>query len=183
MKIKNIIYSASVATVLAFGLSACSDSYLDETMFSNYGTDVTDVNAKVIGLHYKYAALWGMSSRQGFTGIWQDGTDVGAPGDTEGVEVPFFQSDRGVLHGIQGFRCLPGIFAILGPAILLVSAFLTAGYLFPIVVDAFFPGNDFESEKGFAEPGFLVNGAMIALCIVALLAGLFGVRVVGGIAF
>ena len=32
-----------------------------------------------------------MSSRQGFTGIWQDGTDVGAPGDTEGVEVPFFQ--------------------------------------------------------------------------------------------
>ena len=91
MKIKNIIYSASVATVLAFGLSACSDSYLDETMFSNYGTDVTDVNAKVIGLHYKYAALWGMSSRQGFTGIWQDGTDVGAPGDTEGVEVPFFQ--------------------------------------------------------------------------------------------
>ena len=91
MKIKNIIYSASVATVLAIGLSACSDSYLDETMFSNYGTDVTDVNAKVIGLHYKYAALWGMSSRQGFTGIWQDGTDVGAPGDTEGVEVPFFQ--------------------------------------------------------------------------------------------
>jgi hypothetical protein len=64
-----------------------------------------------------------------------------------------------------------------------VSAFLTAGYLFPIVVDAFFPGNDFESEKGFAEPGILVNGAMIALCTVALLAGLFGARVVGGIAF
>ena len=91
MKIKNIIYSASVATVLAIGLSACSDSYLDEYMFSDYGTDVTDVNAKIVGLHYKYAALWGMSSRQGFTGIWQDGTDVGAPGDTEGVEVPFFQ--------------------------------------------------------------------------------------------
>ena len=91
MKIKNIIYSASVATMLAIGLSACSDSYLDENLFSQYGTDVTDVNAKLIGLHYKYAALWGMSSRQGFTGIWQDGTDVGAPGDTEGVEVPFFQ--------------------------------------------------------------------------------------------
>ena len=60
-------------------------------MYSNYGTDVADVEAKVIGLHYKFAALWGMSSRQGFTGIWQDGTDVGAPGDTEGVEVPFFQ--------------------------------------------------------------------------------------------
>jgi hypothetical protein len=34
MKIKNIIYSASVATMLAIGLSACSDSYLDENLFS-----------------------------------------------------------------------------------------------------------------------------------------------------
>ena len=42
----------------------------------------------------------------------------------------------------------PGIFAVLGPAILLVSALLTAGYLFPIVVDEFFPGNDYEYEEG-----------------------------------
>ena len=89
MKLKNIIYSALAVSTLA--LTACSDSYLDEKMYSSYGTNVTDVEAKIIGLHYKYAALWGMSSRQGFTGIWQDGTDVGAPGDTEGVEVPFFQ--------------------------------------------------------------------------------------------
>ena len=89
MKLRNIIYSVVAVSTLA--LTSCSDSYLDEKMYSNYGTDVADVEAKVIGLHYKYAALWGMSSRQGFTGIWQDGTDVGAPGDTEGVEVPFFQ--------------------------------------------------------------------------------------------
>ena len=89
MKLKNIIYSA--LAVGALTLTSCSDSYLDEKMYSNYGTDVADVEAKLIGLHYKYAAIWGMSSRQGFTGIWQDGTDVGAPGDTEGVEVPFFQ--------------------------------------------------------------------------------------------
>lgn len=76
---------------IALGLTACSDSYLDETMYSKYGKDVSDVNAKLIGLHRQYMALWGMSSNQGFTGIWQDGTDVGAPGDTEGVEVPFFQ--------------------------------------------------------------------------------------------
>ena len=89
MKLRNIIYSVLAVSTLA--VTSCKDSYLDEKMFSNYGTDVADVEAKVIGLHYKYAALWGMSSRQGFTGIWQDGTDVGAPGDTEGVEVPFFQ--------------------------------------------------------------------------------------------
>ncbi len=79
----------------------------------------------------------------------------------------------------------PGIFAILGPAVLLVSALLTAGYLFPIVVDAFFPGNDFEYEDGedeFAEPGILVNASMIALCVVALVAGVFGAGIVGGIA-
>lgn len=90
MKLKNIVKGVMAMTI-ALGLTACSDSYLDETMYSKYGKDVSDVNAKLIGLHRQYMALWGMSSNQGFTGIWQDGTDVGAPGDTEGVEVPFFQ--------------------------------------------------------------------------------------------
>ena len=89
MKLRNIIYS--VLAVSALALTSCSDSYLDEKMYSSYGTDVTDVEAKVIGLHYKYADLWGWSDQQGFAGCWQDGTDVGAPGDTQGVEVPFFQ--------------------------------------------------------------------------------------------
>ena len=89
MKLRNIIYSAMAVSALA--LTSCSDSYLDEKMYSSYGTDVEDVEAKVIGLHYKYADLWGWSDQQGFAGCWQDGTDVGAPGDTQGVEVPFFQ--------------------------------------------------------------------------------------------
>ncbi len=50
--------------------------------------EVSDVNAKLVGLHRQYAAIWGMSSQQGFVGCWQVGTDVGAPGDTQGVEVP-----------------------------------------------------------------------------------------------
>ena len=74
----------------------------------------------------------------------------------------------------------PGIFALLAPVVLLVSALLTAGYLFPVVVDAFFPGNDFEGEGTFEEPGILMDGAMIALCITALLAGLFVAEIVGG---
>ncbi len=77
--------------VSALALTSCSDSYLEEKMYSSYGTDVTDVEAKVIGLHYKFADLWGWSDQQGFVGCWQDGTDVGAPGDTQGVEVPFYQ--------------------------------------------------------------------------------------------
>ena len=89
MKLRNIIYSTLAVSVLA--LSSCSDSYLDEKMFSKYGTDVSDVEAKIIGLHFKYADLWGWSDQQGFVGCWQDGTDVGAPGDTQGVEVPFYQ--------------------------------------------------------------------------------------------
>ncbi len=74
----------------------------------------------------------------------------------------------------------PGIFTVLAPVVLLISALLTAGYLFPVVVDAFFPGKDFEGDGTFAEPGILMDGAMIALCITALLAGLFGAGIVGG---
>lgn len=89
MKFKNILL-ASLATVALAGTS-CSDSFLDEEMYSSYGTNVSDVNAKVVGLHYKVGVILGYSGRQGYPGIWQVGTDVGAPGDTEGVEVPFYQ--------------------------------------------------------------------------------------------
>ena len=77
----------------------------------------------------------------------------------------------------------PGVFAVLGPVVLLISALLTAGYLFPVVVDAFFPEHDHEGDTEFAEPGILMNGAMIALCVVALVMGLFGAGIVGGLIF
>ena len=40
---------------------------------------------------------------------------------------------------------------------------------------------DTIEEKEFAEPGVLMDGAMIVLCIAALLAGLFGAGIVGGL--
>lgn len=40
-----------------------------------------------------------------------------------------------------------GVFAYLGPAMLLVSALLTAGYLLPIVIEGFLPGKDFETKN------------------------------------
>ena len=91
MKLKNIIYTMVGATTLSLGTSSCSDSFLAEKMYSNYGTDVADVNAKVLGLHYKVAQIIGWSGHQGFVGCWQVGTDVGSAGDTEGVEVPFYK--------------------------------------------------------------------------------------------
>lgn len=91
MKLNNILLTVLAAFSLAWGTTSCSDSFLDEKMYSSYDPEVEDVNAKLIGLHRQYAAIWGMSSRQGFPGCWQVGTDVGSPGDTEGVEVPFYR--------------------------------------------------------------------------------------------
>lgn len=43
------------------------------------------------------------------------------------------------------------VFAYLGPVVLLLSALLTAGYLLPIAVDAFFPGKDFALSENSSE--------------------------------
>ncbi len=87
----NKILSVATAGAMLLGCSACGDDFLDEEMYSTYGSDVSDVNAKVLGLYYKVGSILGYSSNQGYAGIWQDGTDVGAPGDIQGVEVPFYQ--------------------------------------------------------------------------------------------
>ncbi|MBR3570441.1 MAG: proton-conducting membrane transporter [Oscillibacter sp.] len=94
-----------------------------------------------------------------------------------------------------------GVFAILPPVVLLVSAFLTAGYLLPVAVDAFFPGADFSVKEAFkdcpavqkrlsantgkgkkqkvslsgaAEPSALMTIPLAVLCAAALCVGLFG---------
>ncbi len=72
-----------------------------------------------------------------------------------------------------------GVFSFLPPIILLISALLTAGYLFPIAVDAFFPGQDFDStglEK--KEPSLYMTVPLMALCFAALIVGVFGTRIV-----
>ncbi len=119
MKLRNIIYSALAVSAMA--LTSCSDSYLDEKMYSNYGTDVSDVEAKVIGLHYKFANLWGMSWPQGFTGCWQDGTDVGAPGDIEGAEVPFYQCGSMNSESLGPSRLWENLYSIINSANLVIN--------------------------------------------------------------
>lgn len=91
MKIKSILVASVATSALMIGGTSCSDSFLNEKMYSSYGTDVADINAKVLGLHYKVGCILGYSGNQGYPGIWQVGTDVGAPGDTQGVENPFYR--------------------------------------------------------------------------------------------
>ncbi len=40
-----------------------------------------------------------------------------------------------------------GVWSWVGPAVLLVSALLTAGYLLPLTIRGFFPGHDFKGEE------------------------------------
>lgn len=91
MKLKHILFASLAVSGWMIGSTSCSDSFLNEKMYSSYGTDVTDINSKVLGLHYKVGEILGFSGQQGYWGMWQDGTDVGAPGDIQGVEQPFYR--------------------------------------------------------------------------------------------
>lgn len=52
------------------------------------------------------------------------------------------------------------VFSWLGPVILLVSALLTAGYLLPLTINGFLPGNTFEEEaKAAQDAGLVVEGS------------------------
>ena len=67
-----------------------------------------------------------------------------------------------------------GVFSYLGPAVLLVSALLTAGYLISITADAFFPGKNFVDATPEPREGHV---SMLIPCgvfaITALLLGVF----------
>ena len=76
-----------------------------------------------------------------------------------------------------------GVFSVLPPVILLISALLTAGYLFPVAFHAFFPGEEFEGSSEKREPNALMLVPMILLCAAALTVGLFGVSILGALGF
>lgn len=67
-----------------------------------------------------------------------------------------------------------GVFGWAGPAVLLVSALLTAGYLLPVTINGFFPGNKRDDTAALTnrEPSC---GMLIPLAILAVLAVLLGV--------
>lgn len=76
-----------------------------------------------------------------------------------------------------------GAAGYIGPAILLISALLTAGYLLPITIDGFFPGKDFElKDSSRCEPGLLMLVPVILLAVLALAFGIFPGFIENGIA-
>jgi len=66
-----------------------------------------------------------------------------------------------------------GAFRYVGPAVLLISALLTAGYLLPITIKGFFPGNDFD-YKGCVkcEPGLKMTVPIVIFTAAAIGFGL-----------
>ena len=66
-----------------------------------------------------------------------------------------------------------GAFSYLIPAVLLVSALLTAGYLLSIVIDAFFPGREYDRTLAKTEPSLSMCIPMVAVTAAGVLTGLF----------
>ena len=82
-----------------------------------------------------------------------------------------------------------GFLSILAPVILLVSALLTAGYLFPIMINGFFPGENLQAvdvegdiKMDIDNNEYLVHESdprrmwipLIGLCCISAVIGLFG---------
>lgn len=67
-----------------------------------------------------------------------------------------------------------GIYAWLGPVVLLLSAMLTAGYLLPVSIQAFFPGTQ-DAGAGYQkrEPNLLMLVPMLLFTVAAVLFGMF----------
>lgn len=77
------------------------------------------------------------------------------------------------------------VFSWLGPVALLVSALLTAGYLLPIALKGFFPGEEASSDEEKSEPSPLMLAPLVILAALALLLGILPnplIRYVGEIA-
>ena len=63
------------------------------------------------------------------------------------------------------------VFNFLGPVVLLISALLTAGYLLPITIDGFFPGENVSVPK-CSEGGKKMLIPLVILASLALILGL-----------
>ena len=91
---------------------------------------------------------------------------VGIP-PTSGFESKWYLA-MGALNADIGF------FKYLGPAVLLTSAFLTAGYLLTIMAKAFFPGDNYPYETfQKTEANAYMTVPMIVLTVLAVCSGIF----------
>ena len=80
--------------------------------------------------------------------------------------------------GVGSIQADMPVFNILGPAILLVSALLTAGYLLPISIRAFLPGEEAaETKAERQEPSILMLAPILLFTVFITLGGMFPGRV------
>ena len=74
----------------------------------------------------------------------------------------------------QGALAMDSAWNWVGPAVLLLSAVLTAGYLLSIVIRGFFPGEEAAREAlPPSEPGWAMRIPMLILAALCLLGGMF----------
>lgn len=67
-----------------------------------------------------------------------------------------------------------GVFAYIGPVVLLVSALLTAGYLLPVTIRGFFPGEDFKYSGNIKnDADWIMLVPMMILTGLSVLLGMF----------
>lgn len=67
-----------------------------------------------------------------------------------------------------------GFFSWFGPVVLLISALLTAGYLLPITMRGFFPGEDDRcTDLAKKEPPLLMLISLVVLAVLAVFLGVF----------
>lgn len=80
-----------------------------------------------------------------------------------------------------------GVFSWLGPAVILLSALLTAGYLLPVTISGFFPGRSVNEDDDVggdkpdhakSEVNLLMLAPMAVLAVLALIAGAFFDRII-----
>lgn len=91
---------------------------------------------------------------------------IGIP-PTSGVISKWYLATGCLESGLTGLSWV-------GPAALLVSALLTAGYLLPLGIRGFLMEPDHEAVRSdYREPGALMLAAVVTLAAIALALGLF----------
>jgi hypothetical protein len=80
-----------LSTVIFFG---CDKSFLDEELISSYSPENTlkdslGLEAAITGLQASVREQYTWGEPQGLLGVFQNGTDVTVPGNSQSVEIPF----------------------------------------------------------------------------------------------
>ncbi|HEX6427739.1 MAG TPA: RagB/SusD family nutrient uptake outer membrane protein, partial [Niastella sp.] len=78
------------------GLYSCKKTFLNEQLYSNYTpenlTDSLGLDAAAIGLYYQMGLFFSKSDAQGWSSVWNAGTDIAwvPPTQKQGIEVPYY---------------------------------------------------------------------------------------------